>query len=51
MVLRDIRDLMQSMGKDIKMYGLLDLFDIDGSSDAEYRKVRRRGKSKQIKNI
>ncbi|XP_044436190.1 uncharacterized protein [Triticum aestivum] len=39
MVLRDVRDLVQSMGKDIKMYGLPDLVDTDGSSDAEYREV------------
>jgi DNA replication protein DnaC len=39
MVLRDIRDMVQSMGKDIKNYGLPDLVEIDGSSDTEYRVV------------
>jgi hypothetical protein len=39
MVLRDIRDMLQSMGKDIKSYGLPDLVEPDGSSDAEYREV------------
>nr|XP_051229452.1 uncharacterized protein LOC127347285 [Lolium perenne] len=40
MVLRDIRDLVQSMGKDIKSYGLPDLVETDGSSDADYREDR-----------
>nr|XP_040256258.1 uncharacterized protein LOC120973983 [Aegilops tauschii subsp. strangulata] len=35
MVLRDIRDLLQSMGKDIKLYGLPDLVDADGSSNID----------------
>jgi hypothetical protein len=39
MVLRDIRDMLQSMGKDIKSYGLPDLLEIEGSSSADYREV------------
>jgi chromosomal replication initiation ATPase DnaA len=39
MVLRDIRNMLQSMGKDIKSYELLDLLEIDGSSDADHREV------------
>uniref|UniRef100_A0A453DD09 ATP-dependent DNA helicase n=2 Tax=Aegilops tauschii subsp. strangulata TaxID=200361 RepID=A0A453DD09_AEGTS len=39
MVLRDIRDMLQSMGKDIKSYGLPDLVETDGSYDSEYREV------------
>uniref|UniRef100_A0A8I6XIZ5 ATP-dependent DNA helicase n=1 Tax=Hordeum vulgare subsp. vulgare TaxID=112509 RepID=A0A8I6XIZ5_HORVV len=39
MVFRDIRDLLQSMGKDIKSYGLPDLVDIYGDSDVEYKEV------------
>uniref|UniRef100_A0A8I6WJ47 ATP-dependent DNA helicase n=1 Tax=Hordeum vulgare subsp. vulgare TaxID=112509 RepID=A0A8I6WJ47_HORVV len=39
MVLRDIRDLLQSMGKDIKSYGLPVLVDIYGDSDVEYKEV------------
>ena len=40
MVLRDIRDMLQSMGKDITNYGLPELVDTDGSYDGEYREVR-----------
>ena len=39
MVLRDVKDLVQSMGKDIKSYGLPDLVETDGSSDPVYREV------------
>ena len=39
MVLRDIRDMLQSMGKDIKSYGLPDIVETDCSSDTEYREV------------
>jgi hypothetical protein len=39
MVLRDIRDMLQSMGKDITTYGLPDLVEINGSYDTEYREV------------
>uniref|UniRef100_A0A453BG92 ATP-dependent DNA helicase n=1 Tax=Aegilops tauschii subsp. strangulata TaxID=200361 RepID=A0A453BG92_AEGTS len=39
MVLRDIRDLLQSMGKDIKLYGLPDLVDADGSSNFDNTEV------------
>uniref|UniRef100_A0A8I6WBU2 ATP-dependent DNA helicase n=1 Tax=Hordeum vulgare subsp. vulgare TaxID=112509 RepID=A0A8I6WBU2_HORVV len=39
MVLRDIRDLLQSMGKDIKSYGLPVLVDIYGNYDVEYKEV------------
>uniref|UniRef100_A0A8I6WF72 ATP-dependent DNA helicase n=1 Tax=Hordeum vulgare subsp. vulgare TaxID=112509 RepID=A0A8I6WF72_HORVV len=39
MVLRDIRDMLQSMGKDIAGYGLPDLLDTDGSDDGEYKEV------------
>jgi hypothetical protein len=39
MVLRDIKNMLQSMGKDIKSYGLPDLLDTDGSSSADYREV------------
>ena len=40
MVHRDITDMLQSMGKDIKNYGLPDLVETDGSYDGEYREVR-----------
>jgi hypothetical protein len=39
MVLRDIRDMLQSMGKNITSYGLLDLVEDDGSNDGEYREI------------
>ncbi|KAK1680955.1 hypothetical protein QYE76_041803 [Lolium multiflorum] len=39
MVLRDIRDLVLSMGKDIRSYGLPDLVETDGSYEADYREV------------
>uniref|UniRef100_A0A452XTJ4 ATP-dependent DNA helicase n=1 Tax=Aegilops tauschii subsp. strangulata TaxID=200361 RepID=A0A452XTJ4_AEGTS len=39
MVLRDIRDQLQSMGKDIKLYGLPDLVDADGSSNFDNTEV------------
>ncbi|KAM0899696.1 hypothetical protein ACQ4PT_021133 [Festuca glaucescens] len=39
MVLRDIRDMLQSMGKDITSYGLPDLVKTDGSYGTEYREV------------
>jgi hypothetical protein len=39
MVLRDIRDLVHSMGKDIRSYGLPDLVETDGSYEADYREV------------
>jgi hypothetical protein len=39
MVLRDIRNMLQSMGKDIKSYRLPDLLETDGSSDADHREV------------
>ncbi|XP_010230087.1 uncharacterized protein LOC104581332 [Brachypodium distachyon] len=39
MVLRDIRDLVQSMGKDIKSYGLPEIAETDGSPDVEFREV------------
>ncbi|KAM0874175.1 hypothetical protein ACQ4PT_037644 [Festuca glaucescens] len=39
MVLRDIRDMLQSMGKDITAYGLPDLIETNGSYDTEYREV------------
>jgi hypothetical protein len=39
MVLRDIRDMLQSMGKNITSYGLPDLVEDDGSNDGEYREV------------
>jgi hypothetical protein len=35
MVLRDIRDMLQSMGKDITSYGLPDLVETDGSYGTE----------------
>ncbi|XP_024312150.1 uncharacterized protein LOC100833043 isoform X2 [Brachypodium distachyon] len=39
MVLRDIRDLVQSMGKDIKSYELSEIAETDGSLDVEFREV------------
>nr|XP_051207578.1 uncharacterized protein LOC127323481 [Lolium perenne] len=39
MVLRDIRDMLQSMGKDITSFGLPDLVDTNSSYEAEYREV------------
>uniref|UniRef100_A0A8I6XRH8 ATP-dependent DNA helicase n=1 Tax=Hordeum vulgare subsp. vulgare TaxID=112509 RepID=A0A8I6XRH8_HORVV len=39
MVLRDIRDMLQSMGKDIAGYGLPELLDTDGCDDGEYKEV------------
>jgi hypothetical protein len=39
MVLRDIRDMWQSMGKNITSYGLPDLVEDDGSNDGEYREI------------
>jgi hypothetical protein len=39
MVLRDIRHMLQSMGKDIKSYELPDLLETEGSSYADYREV------------
>ena len=39
MVLRDIRDMLQSMGNDITSYGLPDLVETDGSYDGEYKEV------------
>ena len=39
MVLRDIREMLQSMGKDIARYGLPDLLHTDGSDDGEYKEV------------
>lgn len=39
MVLRDIRDMLQSMGKDITSCGLPDLVETDGNNEAEYREV------------
>jgi hypothetical protein len=39
MVLRDIRDMLQSMGKDIAGSGLPELLDTDGCDDGEYKEV------------
>lgn len=39
MVLRDIRDLVQSMGKDIKSYGLPEIAKTDGSPGVEFREL------------